>query len=289
MKFNPFFQAAAWRPATAHGVTVGFVMATGEAPERGGRNFMQTIFCRPSGVLLVLAMFLTCSFAAEAETTNSLSETEIKGRELARQLAEARPAQNLTNTCVLQIRDGKGRRTNIPLFFQTTTGTASWTSTYQTLAESNRLCLTVTHQENHPTRYHLAREAQPAELNGNEILAPFAGSDFWFCDLGLEFFHWPAQKILPNPTNLKLGRSYKLLESVNPNPPTNGYSRVLSWIDQESGGLLQAEAYDAQGRKLKVFEPKSFEKVNGSWQLEEIQIRNVQSGSSTRLEFELRK
>jgi hypothetical protein len=287
-------------------------MATGEAQERGGRNFMRTIFCRPcrgwkflldnqptlapwatiwrtSGALLLLATVLAFSFAAKAETTNSLSEAEIKGRELARQLAHARPAQNLTNTCVMQIRDGKGRRTHIPLFFQTTTSAASWASTYQTLTESNRLGLTVTHQENQPTRYHLAREGQPTELNGNEVSAPFAGSDFWFCDLGLEFFHWPAQKLLPNPTNLKLGRSYRLLESANPNPPTNGYSRVLSWIDQESGGLLQAEAYDAQSRKLKVFEPKSFEKVNGSWQLEEIQIRNVQSGSSTRLEFELRK
>ena len=120
-------------------------------------------------------------------------------------------------------------------------------------------------------------------------MGPFAPrSDFWVCDLGLEFFHWPAQKILPKPTNLKRGREYTLLESTNPNPSTNGYSRVLSWIDKESGGILKAEAYDAQGKLLKVFEPKSYgTDNNGQWQLKEIRIRNVQTGSRTWLEFDL--
>ena len=120
-------------------------------------------------------------------------------------------------------------------------------------------------------------------------LIPFARSDFWQCDLGLEFLHWPAQKILPKTTNLKRGREYTLLESTNPSPSTNGYSRVLSWIDKESGGILQAEAYDARGKLLKVFEPKSFKKVNGQWELQEMEIRNVQTGSRTRLEFDLKK
>ena len=120
-------------------------------------------------------------------------------------------------------------------------------------------------------------------------MIPFAGSDFWLADLGLEFFHWPQQKILPKTINLKRGRAYTLLESTNPNPSTNGYSHVLSWIDQETGGILQAEAYDAQGKLLKEFEPGSFQKdVNGQRQLQEMDIRNVQTGSRTRLEFDLK-
>ena len=47
-------------------------------------------------------------------------------------------------------------------------------------------------------------------------MIPFANSDFWLGDLGLEFFHWPEQKILPKPTNLVRGRDYTLLESTNP-------------------------------------------------------------------------
>ena len=105
----------------------------------------------------------------------------------------------------------------------------------------------------------------------------------------MEFFHWPTQKVLPKTTNLKRGREYTLLESTDPNPNTNGYSRVLSWIDQESGGILAAEAYDAAGKKLKEFEPKMFKKVNGQWELQEMEIRNVQTHSRTRLEFDLKK
>lgn len=245
---------------------------------------------RRAAISLFSAAVLFSTLGTKAETASSLTEAEIKGRELARQLAEAKPAQNLTNTCVMQIRAGKTLR-RVPLFFQTTLGTSCWTTTYQTLTESNRITLTVIHAENQPTRYQLiAGEASPpSDLSGKEITASFAGSDFWLCDLGLEFFHWPAQKLLPKTTNLKRGRGYTLLESTNPNPAGNDYSRVLSWIDQESGGLLQAEAYDAQGKLLKVFEPKNFEKVNGQWQLEEIQIRNDQTGSRTRLEFDLKK
>jgi len=130
---------------------------------------------------------------------------------------------------------------------------------------------------------------QITSLTGDQLFLPFAGSDFWICDLGLEFFHWPAQKVLPGSTQLKRGRAYMLLESTNPNPATNGYSRVLSWIDRESGGILEAEAYDFKGKLLKDFAPKSFKKVNGQWELQEMEIRNVQTGSRTRLEFDLKK
>lgn len=88
---------------------------------------------------------------------------------------------------------------------------------------------------------------------------------------------------------MKRGRAYTLLESTNPDPSINGYSRVLSWIDKETGGILQAEAYDIHGKPLKEFEPKSFKKVDGQWQLQEMEIRNVQTGSRTRLEFDLKK
>ena len=119
-------------------------------------------------------------------------------------------------------------------------------------------------------------------------MTPFAHSDFWLCDLGLEFFHWPAQKVLPKTTNLKRGRAYTLLESTNPNPATNGYSRVRSWIDKETGGILEAEAYDAAGKLLKEFEPKSFKKVNGQWELQDMEIYNDQTRSRTRIEFDLK-
>ena len=118
-------------------------------------------------------------------------------------------------------------------------------------------------------------------------MIPFAGSDFWICDLGLEFFHWPEQKILKK--EVKRSRGCTVLESTNPDPSTNGYSRVVSWIDNDGGGIVQAFAYDAQGKKLKEFYPNSVKKVNGQYQVSEMEMDNVQTGSRTRIEFDLKK
>jgi hypothetical protein len=150
--------------------------------------------------------------------------------------------------------------------------------------------LLVSHFQHGPNHYvTFIDHGLGASIPNSETMFPFRHSDFWLCDLGLEFFHWPSQKILPKPTNLVRGRDYTLLESTNPNPSTNGYSRVLSWIDKETGGILQAEAYDFNGKLLKEFAPKSFKKVNGQWQLQEMIIRNVQTSSRTWLEFDLKK
>ena len=116
-------------------------------------------------------------------------------------------------------------------------------------------------------------------------MAPFAGSDFWICDLGLEFFHWPEQKVLKHET--RRTRACAVLESINPNPAAGGYSRVDTWIDNETLGVVHAEAYDANDKLLKIFDPKSFKKVNGQWELEDMEIRNVQTGSRTVIKFDL--
>ena len=78
------------------------------------------------------------------------------------------------------------------------------------------------------------------------------------------------------------------MESTNPNPSPNAYSRVLSWIDEDSGGIVMAEAYDAQGKLLKEFYPKDVKKVNGQWQVQTMEMDNVQTGSRTGLEFDLK-
>jgi len=52
---------------------------------------------------------------------------------------------------------------------------------------------------------------------------------------------------------------------------------------------VYAEAYDAQGDRLKRFEPKALKKVNGQWQLQEMVIRNLKTGSRTAIEFDLQQ
>ncbi len=118
-------------------------------------------------------------------------------------------------------------------------------------------------------------------------MIPFAGSDFWLCDLGLEFFHWPQQKVLKKEFHRQC--SCTVLESTNPNPSTNSYSRVVCWIDEDSLGIVEAYAYDTKGNKLKNFYPKNFEKVNGQYQLQSMVMENAQTGSKSVMEFELDK
>ena len=91
---------------------------------------------------------------------------------------------------------------------------------------------------------------------------------------------------------MRRGRPCYVLESRNPNPPPRGYARVVSWIDRESaakdgGGIILAEAYGADNRKLKEFSLGPFTKVRGQWELKWMEIVNVRANSRTRLEFDL--
>ena len=126
----------------------------------------------------------------------------------------------------------------------------------------------------------------PVPINDWQMF-PWAGSDFSLGDLGLEFFHWPTQKVLKK--EIHRSCACTVLESTNPNLSTNGYSRVVSWIDTESLGIVEAYAYDANGKKLKNFYPKDIKKVNGQWQVQTLVMENLQTGSKSRLEFDLKK
>jgi Outer membrane lipoprotein-sorting protein len=252
--------------------------------------------------------------AAHAQTTNGMTDAETQGRQLAQLLCNARPETNFTQTGVLQIRDGQGGKTNFLIKCEAEITPESWKNIYYAyLLNGNKTnnwndphveiteITVIIHTIRQPNQYKdgiitayvrgpiaSSVKGESCPISNEQATTSFANSDFWLCDLGLEFFHWPQQKLLPKKTTVKRGRDYTLLESTNPNPPTNGYSRVLSWIDKESGGILEAEVYDAQGKLLKEFEPKSFKKVNGQWELQEMEIRNVQTGSRTRIEFDLK-
>jgi hypothetical protein len=260
------------------------------------KNFLQL---KSTSARLIVATVLFFTVGAMAETTNGLSDAEIQGRNLAQQLLEQRPATNFIQTGVLKIRDAKGISTNLFLRCRIIADSTNWFSDYvvsPTSSLSTFLSLKIFHKNNSTNSYVLYKcdDGTPDEscyAAGADLLidvnTPFANSDFWAGDLGLEFFHWPEQRVLKK--ELKRSRGCEVLESTNPNPSTNGYSRVVSWIDEESGGIVHAEAYDAAGKLLKVFDPKSFKKVNGQWELQEMEIRNVQTGSRSRIEFDLNK
>jgi hypothetical protein len=268
--------------------------------------------------LLLAALFLfpcLCQAQPKAEIRVTpplnVAEAEKEGGALVAQLLVQRPEQDLTNTGMLSIR-AEDKTREIPIRFEVVVTPTNWLSVYETATNGRGggpVKLTVVHSDNQANQYLLSQMAdgkwQKADLAGApnstpdpqrspvcktlagaEILMPFAGSDFWVADLGVEFLHWPTQRLLRK--EMRLSRSCNVLESINPQWVAGGYARVVSWMDIESGGILVAEAYDGHDRLLKQFATRKIEKVHGQWQLEGIEMRNRQTGSRTRIEFDLK-
>jgi hypothetical protein len=259
-------------------------------------------------VLFAVSWMLLTVANTRAATTNSLSVAAFQGRQLALQLCEARPTESFTNTGILQIRQANRKTVKIPVRFEATVTETNWMSIYEAFFTNATETLKIAH----PLDQQKARltddfpgkggniavvgdkddwigtlETVKHTCGGKEVLnRVFAESDFSVVDLSLQFFHWPAQKILKK--EVKRSRSCTVLESTNPAPPPGGYSRVVCWIDSETLGIVQAYAYDAQGKLLKEFYPKDFKKVQGQWQVGSMDIKNVQTGSRTRLELDLK-
>jgi hypothetical protein len=268
----------------------------------------------PSGGATLLATRLGLSIAilffalaATAQTTKTLSNAEIQGQELAQEiqgrLAQPPAGNFTTNTGVLRIRGDHDLRQEVAITCVTSFTGTNWQAVYRTSWTNRMESLLIIHDAGGQTRYYCRTNDvvpilgtlmpenlfrnQPRLLSGVEIEAPFAGSDFWISDLGLEFIYWPGQKVIKRETHRSCGCT--VLESTNPDPAPNSYARVVSWIDNDTLGIVEAYAYDANGKKLKDFYPKDFKKVDGRWQVQTLVMENVQTGSRSRLEFDLKK
>ena len=205
------------------------------------------------------------------------------GKELITQLRSASPASSFTNTGTLRVKAKRQPLVKTAYECRVEVTQTNWTSYYSVTQGTNALPgFSVEHRAGQPNVY---RNDAGTVLSGNQLDVAFAGSDFWLSDLGLEFFHWPEQRVLRWEVKSHVG--CKVLESKNPNPFATGYARVLSWIHDESLGILLAEAYDTHGKLMKEFRPKDFEKVNGEWRLRELEMETVKTGSFSTLTLEL--
>jgi hypothetical protein len=249
---------------------------------------------RTIGWVLVLAQVIATS-AAEGRAERPPSLPAAEGEKLARQLIAETLAQKpegaSTNEGSLNIRGADGQIATVSVRFETFAMPNGWTSVYKSAAgpEHPASDLCVVHSAGSPTLYMTSMPSRDGKveshtIRGNATFVPFAGSDFWAADLGMEFLNWPKQRVLRS--DMRHSRSCKVLESINPQPDGNSYSRVVSWITVEAPHApVHAEAYDARGKLLKVFDPKSVERVHGSFQLRSIEMRNVQAETQTVMEF----
>lgn len=271
---NDYLVAQAWR------LCVSRVYGDGNPEGRRSRHFA-----------ILAALLLSGTFALTASAQKQIQppsgtlppeEAAKEGRKLVTQILAERPTENGVNTGVMTIRDSKNQRTRIPIRFDViATPDSKWISRYQ----GGKIVATVVHDDSRPNEYQLRTpDGSTATLSGNQANMPFAGSDFSIADLGLEFLHWPQQYLVKK--EMRRSRSCNVLTSVNPNPAPGSYSRVVSWLDiQSTNGIIFAEAYDAQGKKIKEFIPKKV--IQG--QLAEMEIDNVQTDSRTTVDFDVEK
>lgn len=233
--------------------------------------------------------FYFCLFAAAAvaaELPPGVDPVKL-GQSLAAELRSAAPTEASEFTGVLKIRK-PGFTNSVPIACNIDMRPDGWTVTYETKGAGNQppQRLVIKHLFGRRNIYlHAEGKTELRELARHELNLPIAGSDFWLMDLGLDFLHWPEQRVTE--FEMRRGRSCRILESRDPKPIPGGYARVLSWIDVETDGILLAEAYDAQGNKLKDFKIGSFKKVKGKYELQDMEIENPKAKTRTRLEFDL--
>lgn len=245
---------------------------------------VQCVVCS-LGLLLLPARAAAAGIPTEKPRPNPNAEAD--GRALVADLLARQPTQSRTNRGLLSIRParGTGPRRDVPLTVSVFPTPEGWANVYETTPPppDPPARLIVIHRPGQPNEYRLATGGQGDErrLVGADVMAAFAGSDFWVADLGMEFLHWPTQRLVRR--EARRGQACDVLESVAAPGQTNGYARVTSWIDRDTGGIVFAEAFDTEGRLLREFAPKSFKKIDGEWDVEEVEIINHRSGSRTRL------
>ncbi|MGA3182761.1 MAG: outer membrane lipoprotein-sorting protein [Verrucomicrobiota bacterium] len=237
-------------------------------------------------LILALALVAGASNRAWPAAAPAVAGDEAAGQALAEKIRSSVPTENYERHAVLLI-DSKTGHEEIPVACQVIIHpeTGDWETIYQTSATNQARAerLVITHRPGAPNRYvYDNQEVAPAAT-----AVPFAGSDYSLGDLGLEFLHWPGQAELKG--EMRLGQPCYVLQSTN--TPQGGIARVKSYIDKESGGLLIAEAFDANGSRLKSFSlhGSSFKKVNGQYQLEKMEMVNEKTGSHTVLKFDMLK
>lgn len=211
-----------------------------------------------------------------------------RGQEIIQDLLSRQPAENSSLNGTLSIQEPGGKWRKVPVRVIVQKRTSDWVNTYEAQLPNaaGTLKLAITHLPEARNSYQITDpgKSEPRTLAGNETMIAFAGSDYWIADLGLEFYHWPQQALVK--TELKRGQSCHVIESTNPKPAPGAYKRVMTWIDIDTGGIVSAEAYDANEKLLKRFAPKTFEKVEGQWRLQRMEIMNRQSGTRSIMEFE---
>src|SRR5215469_1377120 len=136
-------------------------------------------------IVLVLAFILFLAIGVRGQTTAIPSTAEAQGQQLAAEILSATPVTNFTQTGTLKIHNSNGT-TNISITFATEVGQGLWQVIYNAKTADAWDSLKIVHQPGQPNQYfYFSAKTGSAirrpmdRLTESQIMAPFAGSDFW--------------------------------------------------------------------------------------------------------------
>lgn len=239
-------------------------------------------------VSVFVAAFVGIQVFAQARDT-SYSDTKGEGKALVQEILAGVPSEDSEILGLLKIRPEGGRIQEVPIRMIVRVVPGGWDDIYETQPVGTKPgeVFIVKHRGTNANEYlfgtYKTVDEKPEfrKLSVDELYRPLGGSDFYLIDLGLEFLHWPSQKIVRK--EMRKSRSCRVVESVNANVKPGSYARVLTWIDFETNGIILAEAYDHKNKLLKEFSIQKFDRKEK--RLREMAIYNDQTDSRTTLEL----
>lgn len=125
---------------------------------------------------------------------------------------------------------------------------------------------------------YLADTRQVKRIGGGSKSASFKGSELAYEDMNSDTLDKYTYKTLGE--EKVNGRKTWKVES-KPKFSGSGYSKIVSWYDQENNYVIKANFYDKAGAKLKESTTKGWKKFQGKWRAQWSQVKNVQTGRKT--------
>lgn len=105
------------------------------------------------------------------------------------------------------------------------------------------------------------------------------GSDITYEDLSMRFLYWPTATVIGEQTMLLT--KCAIVQVEPPAKNDSQYTRVKLWIARNTGALMQAEAYGADGKIARRFKVVSGQNLgDGLWILKEMRIESMGMGRS---------
>lgn len=244
-------------------------------------------------LLSVLTVLFTVTVHAQSIMERK-KEIPKDAQEIVEIIRSRVPVKKIESAGVLKVRAPKTKIRSVPVHFEVRpVSEESWESVYEaTMPEGGQERLLIRSYINRPNEYVLSKKSEKEtewKMNniqpGEESAVSFAGTDFWLCDLGLEFLGWPDQLFFKR--EMRKGRPCRVIQSAPEARTGTMYARVVSWVDNESDGIVMAQSYNEFNKRLKEFEVQSFKKVEGVWQLKKMTIYDNLTDSRTTLEIDL--